>query len=112
MATSITNLSITKATVEVGSAATFRNTINDNFTNYKTAIETKVNNQIKVAVSELQTMLGDSWPTGTVGTISARLGGSVTKRRVIVGVVSTNETTTVIRNAALVGDLICEVNTI
>lgn len=148
MATSITDLTITKATVEVGSAATFRQTINTNFSNYKSEIESKVNNQIKVAVGELQNKVGEwtingsitafvgswqnSWPntlagligtdypyssygsltdligtgwsTTDLGTISSRLGGTQTKRRVLVGI------GTDVRTSAKVNDLICEIS--
>lgn len=71
MATTITDLNITKAEVAVGSAATFRNTINTNFSNYKTEIENKVNGQIKTAITELQSKVGE-WTLN--GSITAFLG--------------------------------------
>ena len=71
MATTITDLNITKAEVAVGSAATFRNTINTNFSNYKTEIENKVNGQVKTAITELQSKVGE-WTLN--GSITAFLG--------------------------------------
>ena len=135
MATSVTDLSITKATVNVGSAATFRQTINDNFTNYKNSIETKVNSQIKPAITELQNkvgewntsnygtitafvgswptsfgtltnLIGSSWPIDAYGSITNRLGGAVTGKRVLVG----DEDDA--RSVAQIGDVICEVYTV
>ncbi len=129
MATSIDDLNLQD--VQIGTAANFRKTINDNFKNDSTghtSIQTVVNNQVKPAITELQTKVGEwnttnhgtitsfigNWPNNktltdiigawnvtTYGTMTARLGG----KRVLVG------SGTDSRDAAKVGDLICEVGT-
>ena len=138
MATSVTDLSITQATVNVGSAATFRETINTNFTNYKSTIETKINSQVKPAVTELQSKVGEwntsnhgtitafigtwpnnktltdvlgSWDTSTWGTLSTRYFGEYTGRKVLISYNDDGNLGTV-RTNAKVKDLICEVYTI
>ena len=135
MATSVTDLSITQATVNVGSAATFRETINTNFTNYKSTIETKINSQVKPAVTELQSKVGEwntssygtitnfvnGWPSGkslmdvignwdvaTYGTIRNRLASPSTAARVFVATGNAGS----VRSNALINDLICEVYTV
>ena len=161
VATTIPDLSLTRVTIDVGSAATFRENINTNFSVYKSQLETEVNSYVKVAVGELQTRMGDwntttygtitnfltnswqaSWPKvlatligtdypystygsftsllGTgwnktpYGTISARLSGARTGRRVLVSY-NSNPTTSDVANTrseAKAYDLICEIYTV
>lgn len=139
MATSVTDLTITQATVEVGSAATFRETINTNFTNYKNSIETKINSQVKPAITELQnlftTVVGD-WNTSSYGTITSFISGWPSGKN-LMDVIGNWDVATygtirnrlaspstaarvfvatgnagAVRSNALVNDLICEVYTV
>ncbi len=134
MATTITDLSINKVDMEVGSATAFRENINTNFTNYQTALQDKINNQVKPAVAELQTTIGswDStsygsitnfvsgspankklvdvigvWDVATWGTIRNRFGSPSTGARVFVA----DGNAGAVRANALEGDLICEIGT-
>lgn len=69
MATTVPELTLTRAEVAVGSAATFRETINTNFSTYKTQLETQLNTKVKTAIDELQAKVGD-WNTSTLGSIT------------------------------------------
>lgn len=99
-------ISLSYTEVTVGSAKTFKDTINENFRKYKVALESFINetieqnqivplqNLVSSLQSEVDQISGDtgkvgSWNQSVLGTIADRLGGgangnSGTERRVII----------------------------
>lgn len=99
-------ISLSYTEVTVGSAKTFKDTINENFRKYKVALESFINetieqnqivplqNLVSSLQSEVDQISGDtgkvgSWNQNVLGTIADRLGGgangnSGTERRVII----------------------------
>ena len=91
MATTVPELTLTRAEVAVGSAATFRETINTNFSTYKTQLETQLNTKVKTAIDELQAKVGD-WNTSTLGSITtfATSGWQTAWPKTLSGFIGTN----------------------
>lgn len=91
MATTVPELTLTRAEVAVGSAARFRETINTNFSTYKTQLETQLNTKVKTAIDELQAKVGD-WNTSTLGSITtfATSGWQASWPKTLSGFIGTN----------------------
>lgn len=87
MSTTVQNLDVTVVDVKNGPAADFRDDINDNFDEFKNKLENKVNSEVKPAIQEVQSDLGD-WDESSIGTVTDRYGGVISKRKIFIGLPS------------------------